>query len=205
MLKYVQTAISTLKSRVAGMKANATKWSKLDEVTVAELETDITALETQSGKVDLADTALQNEQSLLRKLTENLMQKVKKVDNFALGLHSEEPIKLNGYGISIRKTGNSKPVPSKVMITSIVDGIDGEGFEITWQKLSDATYYEIEKGVAANTGDMSQLPAFVLYKSTTKITVSDDEVEKGRRCFYRVRGVNPSGTGEWSEPVNKVQ
>ena len=35
--------------------------------------------------------------------------------------------------------------------------------------------------------------------------VVDDDVVSGSRYFYRVRGVNTSGPGPWSEPVNAVQ
>ena len=91
------------------------------------------------------------------------------------------------------------------MITSIVDDSDGEGFVVTWLSVPEADHYEIEKGVAAAITDMVLAPPFPFLKSTSKITITDDDVEKGRRYFYRVRAVNAAGTGEWSEPVNRVQ
>ena len=38
-----------------------------------------------------------------------------------------------------------------------------------------------------------------------KLSFVDDDVEKGTRYFYRFRGLNSNGSGEWSEPVSRVQ
>ena len=204
MVLYVQKIINIINSRIAGMKANPQKWAN-QEVTALELEEEVTALSTQSAKMDTAENALQNEQAVTRSMVDALAAKQKKVDNLAIGLHSEEPLKLSNYGIPLRKTNTVKPVPSKVMVTTITDDEDGDGFVITWQKVAGAVRYEIERGVSTNTGDLSVIPPFALFKSTSTISVKDEDIQKGIRYFYRVRALNAAGAGEWSAPVHRVQ
>lgn len=204
MIKYIQTIINELKSRVAGMKANPEKWTN-QEVTVTMVEGYIKSLEDQSAAIEAAESALQKARDAGRKLEESLQVKQKQIDNLAYGIHAAEPVKLSDYGLTVRKSAGSRPVPVKCMITSIVDDSDGVGFVVTWLSVPEADHYEIEKGVAAAITDMVLAPPFPFLKSTSKITITDDDVEKGRRYFYRVRAVNAAGSGEWSEAVNRVQ
>ena len=204
MVKYISDVITELKSRSAGMQTNAEKWTN-QTVTAAELDDYVKQLEAQSLKIDTAEATLQKEREAGRRLAETLTLKQKQVDSLAYGIHAEETIKLTDYGLSTRKPNSSKPIPAKAVLTSIVDDADGVGFVVTWASLTNADYYEIEKGLAANTSDLVLQPPYPFLKTTTKTTLVDDAVEKGRRYFYRVRGVNATGTGEWSEPVNRVQ
>ncbi|HRH48838.1 MAG TPA: fibronectin type III domain-containing protein [Panacibacter sp.] len=48
-------------------------------------------------------------------------------------------------------------------------------------------------------------PPYSHYKTTKKLTFTDDDVKRGQRYFYRVRGLDRNGYGEWSEPVSRVQ
>jgi len=48
-------------------------------------------------------------------------------------------------------------------------------------------------------------PPYPFLKSTKKLVYVDDDVEAGVRYFYRVRAVNATGAGAWSEPVSAVQ
>lgn len=204
MVKYISDVIAELKSRMAGMQANADKWANL-AVTATEIEDFIKQLEAQSVKIDMAEATLQKEREAGRRLAETFTLKQKQVDSLAYGIHAEETIKLADYGLSTRKPGSTKPVPAKGVIASITDDSDGIGFVVSWNTLANAEFYEIEKGVAANTSDLVLQPPYPFLKTTTKTTLVDDAVDKGRRYFYRVRGVNATGTGEWSEPVNRVQ
>ena len=204
MIKYIQEAINKLKSRIAGMKANPDKWLN-QEVKVVDMEGELTVVEAQSAKVDAAEASLQVEQSKAKNLVETLNHTIKQVDNLAYGIHANETAKLAEYGIPLRKSRSTKPLPGKVMITSITSAPDGEGFVINWDKIASADHYEIEKGVAPNSTDKVLAPPYTFFKSTTKVTLTDDDVEMGRRYFYRVRAMNATGAGEWSEPVNIVQ
>ena len=82
--------------------------------------------------------------------------------------------------------------------------MDGDGFIIKVARLKDAYNYEFEKAVADNATDIITTN-FVYFKSSTKTKIIDDVVEKGKRYFYRYRGVNSKGVGEWSEAVSCVQ
>ncbi|HEX3009574.1 MAG TPA: fibronectin type III domain-containing protein [Bacteroidales bacterium] len=149
--------------------------------------------------------ALTKERETARKLVDSYNVKLKNLENLIYGIHGEEPVKLADYALSLRRPSVTKPVPGKVMITSIRDDEDGEGFIVTWNSVDGANRYEIEKGVAPETSTVVLAPPYPFLKSTTKITLTDDDVVKGRRYFYRVRALNSSGAGEWSEPVYKVQ
>lgn len=204
MLKYIQQAIGAIKQRVAGMKANEADWTT-QKTKVADIEKMVTDLEAQGAKVDAAENALIKEREIARKLVDSCNAKLKNLDNLIYGIHGEETVKLADYGLGLRKPASLKPVPGKVVITSIRDDDDGEGFVVTWNSVDDASRYEIEKGVAPDTSTIVLAPPYPFLKSTTKTTLTDDDVVKGRRYFYRVRALNSSGAGEWSEPVYKVQ
>lgn len=49
------------------------------------------------------------------------------------------------------------------------------------------------------------IPAFTHLVTVRKTKYTDDDVAKGTRYFYRIRGINSKGAGEWSEPVSRVQ
>jgi hypothetical protein len=204
MVKYIQVIIDDLNDRIAGMKANPEKWTN-QPVTVAELEADVASLEAQAAKIAAAEGALQKEREAGRKLVETFDQKVKQVDNLTFGIHATETTKLVDYKLSLRKSNSSKPIPSKGMMISIVDDVDGEGFVVTWGVIAGADHYEIERGIAPNITDLVLSPPYSFLKTTTKTVLNDDDVLKGKRYFYRIRAVNAAGTGEWSEPVNRVQ
>lgn len=204
MIKYILDMIQQLKSRKAGMTANPDKW-KNQPVSPTDLENYVTQLETASAEIDKAEALLQQKRENGRQLVETLSKKVKQVDSLATGIHADEPVKLNEYGIAAKKAKTSRSVPPKASIKSIVDDSDGEGFVVILKKLPTADHYEIEKGVSTDNSVMVLPPPYPFLKTTTKITIVDDDIIKGKRYFYRVRGVNTAGPGEWSEPVSRVQ
>jgi len=165
----------------------------------------IDELEKGQAKIDSATNALQQAREAAHALTDTINVKIKQIDSFAEGIHALEPSKLNEYGIETRKGKSVKAVPAKAMINGITDEPDGVGFIINFLKIAEADHYEIEKGVALNADDKVLSPPYPFLKSTTKTTIYDDDVAKGKRYFYRVRGINASGAGGWSEPVSRVQ
>jgi hypothetical protein len=96
-------------------------------------------------------------------------------------------------------------VPEKGVIRNVSDDFDGEGFIVEWEKLAKTDSYEIERGIAANAADVNTIPAFTHLVTVRKTKYTDDDVAKGTRYFYRIRGINSKGAGEWSEPVSRVQ
>lgn len=204
MIKYISDLIQLLKSRIAGMNANADKWTN-QPVAKADLEDYVKQLETDQDEIDKAAAVLQQKREASRQLVENLTRKLKQVDNLAMGIHAEEAVKLGEYGITLRKEKSSRSVPGKAIISSITDDADGEGFVISLTKLNEAEHYEIEKGVATDNSSLVLAPPYPFLKTTTKLTFVDDDIIKGKRYFYRARGINATGPGEWSEPVSRVQ
>jgi hypothetical protein len=81
---------------------------------------------------------------------------------------------------------------------------DGIGFVVNAQTLDYADTYEYERGMG-KAEDGNTIPAFTHLLSTKKSKIVDDDVIKGTRYFYRYRGINSNGNGEWSEPVSRVQ
>jgi len=204
MIKYLEDLIQKFKSRIAGVDANPEKWVN-QPITKTDLEKDLGQLETSQKNIDKAKNSLQKEREAGRQLVDTLIIKLNQVDKLAEGIHGQEMVKLNDYGIASRKEKTTRPIPSKGRIDYIADDSDGEGFVICLVKLADADHYEIQKGVAADNSTMVLSPPYPFFKTTKKITIVDDDVEKGKRYFYRVRGINNTGAGEWSEPVSRVQ
>lgn len=200
----MSNVIQLLKKKLGGMKANADKWLN-QPVTITAMEGYITQMEAAEAKIDNAAHALQQARDEGRNLAEEITVKIGQVDSLAEGIHALELVKLPEYGIEVRKGKTSKPVPFKAVIHSIADEPDGVGFIITFNKLTDADHYEVEKGVAANADDKTLAPPYPFLKSTSKTVVYDDDIAKGKRYFYRVRGINAAGAGAWSEPVSRVQ
>jgi hypothetical protein len=186
------------------MKANAEKWQN-QPITVVELEGYIKKLEDAEASIESTANALQQFREAGRNLVEEITVKVGQVDSFAEGIHALEQAKLMEYGIEGRKDKSSKPIPVKAVINSIADEPDGVGFIVTFLKLAGADHYEVEKGMAPNADDKVLAPPYPFLKSTSKTVVYDDDIVKGKRYFYRVRGINAAGSGAWSEPVSRVQ
>jgi hypothetical protein len=65
--------------------------------------------------------------------------------------------------------------------------------------------YEWHKGIGSDPAKTDVIPVMTLFKTTKKITFVDDDVVKGQSVFYKVRAVNSTSEGPWSEPVSRVQ
>jgi hypothetical protein len=204
MVKYISNLVIILKGKISGMKDNAEKWQSLP-VTIVEMEGYVKKLEEAEARIDTAANELRQARAAGRNLAAEINLKAGQVDSLAEGIHALELVKLSEYGIGTRKGKSSKPVPGKAIISSIADEFNGAGFIVTFIKLAHADHYEVERGVAPNADDKVLETPFPFLKSTTKTIVNDDDVEKGKRYFYRVRGVNAAGHGAWSEPVSRVQ
>lgn len=205
MIKYINDLVSHFKSRKNGIIKNQPLWDSMpvSEATIDPIIAELEAVETQ---IDDADAVLQQLRNQARNLVTNKQIDLTQIDNLAYGIHTVDTAKLADYGIVPRKTGTQKPVPQKGMVKVIIDDLDGEGFILERDTLTDANNYEWQKAMgndaAVTNIDESQ---FGHFKITKKRTFVDDAVKKGTRYFYRFRGFNPSGNGPWSEPVSRVQ
>ncbi len=128
-----------------------------------------------------------------------------RVSSIAIGLEGSSQEKLLPYGIKLRKPVVKKLVPSKVLLPSLADDVDGVGFIVSTQYDGDADIYEWQKGIGADPTKTDVIPEMKLFKTTTKASFVDDDVQKGVRVFYRVRASNSAGQGQWSEAVSRVQ
>ena len=185
------------------MAKNGILWKNQDiqDTDLALLISKITAIDNDITNAEnllyLKRNEARNEFAVAEKM-------IKKANRMATGIHSNSENKLIEYGISKRKPKTKKGIPAKAVIINIKDDLDGEGFIITQAKVSNADYFEWQKAVAIN-GEEFLKPPFPFFKTNKKLTLTDNEVIKGKRCFYRVRAVNRAGEGEWSVPVSKVQ
>jgi len=128
------------------------------------------------------------------------------MENLARGLHKDTPEKLTEYGIPPVKPRKPTEPPTMSLTVVLKDDTDGEGFIISLQAVDPlAENYLWEKGISTNPADMKTIPEMKFHKLTTKMTLIDDDVAKGTRCWYRVRSVNNKGEGPWSEPAHRVQ
>ena len=79
---------------------------------------------------------------------------------------------------------------------------------LEWDRKSVPVKIEKAEAIVAATDTTAATvlqPPYPFLKSTKKLLFVDDDVEAGVRYFYRVRGVNATGAGAWSEPVSRVQ
>jgi hypothetical protein len=91
------------------------------------------------------------------------------------------------------------------VIKNIVDDYDGIGFIVELEGLKEADSYEVQRGAGATAANVNTIPVFSYLRNVRKLSFVDDDIEKGTRYFYRFRGLNSNGSGEWSEPVSRVQ
>lgn len=208
-LNYVTVIINRLKAFKTGIAGNATAWTGQPE-TPATTQAHIDALETADAEIVALENTLQQKRQALRALAATKSDVADAIELKVKGIHNTAPSKWIEYGLidptsSVATESNTRPVPEKGMIKNIVDDYDGIGFIIEWEKLANVEIYEIERGTAANASDVNTIPAFTHLTTIKKIKYTDDDVAKGTRYFYRIRGINARGVGEWSEPVSRVQ
>lgn len=208
-LTYVQAIIDRLKAQKTGITTNATAWAGQPD-TPATVQAHIDALEAADAEVLAMENLLSQKRGALKTLTQSKSAVADAIDLRVKGIHATAPAKWLDYGLADPSSDaaharTARQVPGKGIIKSVIDDYDGVGFIIEWEKLPDVETYEIERGEAANPADINIIPPMTHLKTQRKIKYTDDDVVKGKRYFYRMRGINARGAGEWSEPVSKVQ
>lgn len=204
MIKYLSETIERLKALKNGMEKNAALWKPMTE-TPAKVQLIIDGLNTKEAQILNLKDQLAIAQSEGHNLSNDGETYASKIESLAIGLEGDNPDKLLAYGIKPRKPSVKRPAPTKLLIPIIEDDSNGIGFTIYTQTDPDADMYEWEKGAGANASVTDIIPEMKLYKTTTKTLVSDHDIPKGIRLFYKVRAVNAAGPGPWSEAVSKVQ
>jgi len=186
------------------MAANASKWTGQTE-TEASVQDNMDSIDDMQDAISTLQAELSQKKKAARLLEKNMTMEADTIENKAIGFHTSTPEKLEDYDIKLRKPRENKPIPSENLAVEIKDDFDGEGFILSTTVDPVADKYEWEKGAAGDPLDLNTIPKMLLFKVTSKTTFVDDEITPGVRYFYRVRGCNTSGEGNWSGPVSRVQ
>jgi hypothetical protein len=205
MTNYIQEAELRLKALLSGINANAADWTG-QPVTAAQVSGMLSDLDKADTDVDKALHDLQEHRDNARKTATDANRLAGQIENLVQGIYASNPVKMVEYGVKERKSPQVRPVPGKATIKSIADDADGEGFVLERTSAADADNYEWQKATGTDPAvtniDESK---FAHYKTTKKVKFVDDDVKRGTRYFYRVRAVNASGNGPWSEAVSALQ
>ena len=208
-LSYLNAISKRLKAQKNGIAANAAAWVGQPD-TPATNQAHIDALETMDTEVKTLETQLTQKRQAARTLAQQKAAVADAIDLRVQGIHATTPSKWIEYGLTdptsdAYKARTTRPVPDKCIVKSVIDDYDGIGFIVEIQTLPNADMFEIERGVAANAEDVNTIPTLAYLTTTRKLKYTDDDVDKGKRYFYRCRGINSKGVGEWSECVSRVQ
>jgi hypothetical protein len=205
MKKYIADTLEKLNAFIQGMKANPNDWTN-EPVKLADVVAESDDLTTKSNTIDSAEATLKvvrHQGSLQNSEAKKLYSQC---ETFAYAIYADNTEKLADYGIKPRKEPTKVPQPSEVLAVVIEDDIDAEGFVIGIKARDKvAESYEWQKGQGIDPKDTSLTPQLFYLKTTSKISFIDDNVNKGIRYFYRVRAMNRSGYGPWSEAASRVQ
>jgi hypothetical protein len=204
MTKYILEIINRLTSFKNGQVKNPEKWTNPEE-TAEIVQGIIDGLTNIAKEMDEAKENLSLAQTSARRLEAAAVKKADELENSAIAYEKSDPVRLSLYGIELRKPKERKPVPVLILHPKLQDDSDGIGFIITTNVEPVADQYEWQKGFGADPTKPDTIPELKLFKTTTKTTFVDDDVAKGVRYFYRVRAINASGEGPWSEAASRVQ
>lgn len=205
MQKNIQNSINELNDLKTGVHKYGTQWVNMP-VNETQIDAAIAALTGKGKAISDAEAVLKQARLDVRNAIEQYQPLIEQITSLAQGIHKTEPGKLADYNLDIAASSRTaKVVPAKAVIESISDDVDGIGFMLRMQVLTGADGFEIEKSAAVDSTTLVLAPPYNHLRNSSKLIVVDDEVEKGKRYFYRVRGYNRKGYGEWSEPVSRVQ
>ena len=214
MLKYLQKVKDRLTGLKAGITNNSAAWVGQPD-TPATVQAEMDMLDTIDNQIEALKDQLGQKQNDAQTLAGKINDEAVVIEKRAIAIHATNPDKLVEYNITV-PTGQraSRPLPMKTIITSVTDDDDGIGFKITMQSQGKTVdFWEIQRGeivpatgaTESRPGTTVLQPPFPFLKNTKKLVYVDDDVEAGVRYFYRVRGVNNTGAGAWSEAVSAVQ
>ena len=204
-LLYVQLQIDSLNKKKAGILKNTSDW---DYTGISAL-----TVQAQIDLLELAKKKVLDTEILLHQLRMNARDTAEtgKAEDDVLtlkvkGIYAANSKKWAEYGVDAHDAISAKKnaVPAKGKIKSITDGSNGEGFIVKGQAIKGIDIYEWQRG-EGTVADANLIPEFVHLTTNRICKIVDDDVQKGIRYFYRYRGYNINGFGEWSEASSKIQ
>lgn len=204
MIIYLSKIKVALEGLKGGMVIHATDWDGEPE-TPLTIDANIALLDAKQAEVEELEDQLSQSKSSARQLEVELSVVADTIKNKAIGFHTAHPEVLNDYNIAVRKQYSKIAVPTTILVPEITADSDGQGFVLTTLMDQLATRYEWRKGRGTDPKDVNTIPTMQIFKSTTKTSFVDDDVEDGVRYFYSVRALNSSGNGPWSLAASIVQ
>ena len=204
MIKLIQDLRNELTDLKKGMETNDTKWTN-QEVTAIKVKAIIDDLQSKDDDISAAVIALSKARTAGRDAVATNIPVAEQIVSLAEGIHKMEPSKLEDYNLQLPAARKAKVTPGKAIIKSIETDDNGEGFVIKFQSLTDAEGFEIEKSEPQNPDVLVLAPPFKHLCNSTRLSYIDEDVVKGKRYFYRGRGYNRRGFGEWSEGSSGIQ
>ncbi len=202
-LTYLEKEIKRLKRIKEGIGANSADWTSTPNA-AADIQTVIDALEATDVSITQTEVLLKQKRNDARNDAKTASETADQSQLVVMGKYPADSDKWLEYGIEATAPGTPRPAPDKGLIKKISDDTDGVGFIIEVTVLENADKNEFQRGEGP-ANDVNTIPAFTYLRTVGKSKIVDDDVEPGIRYFYRYRGINPSGNGEWSEPVSRVQ
>ena len=204
-LLYVENQINSLKKKKEGILANTADWENTG-ITANTVQTKIDILELARKKVLNNEILLHQNRLDAREAADVGKDEDNQLTLKVKGIYAANTKKWMEYGVDAHDaiTVKKENVPAKGKIKSITDDSNAEGFIIKGQAIKGIDIYEWEKGTGT-VADAHLIPVFAHHTTNRKCKIVDGDVQKGVRYFYRYRGYNINGFGEWSEPVSKIQ
>ena len=203
-MKYISGTVERLTKEKDGMDKNPASWQN-QPVTAAMVQAKIDELNAKQKAINDKNLELAVLQKEAHTLSTEGEEMADRVEALAIGIEGSNPDKLLLYGIKTRKPLTRKSAPVSVLHPALLDDTDGVGFIVSVQVDPAADMYEWQKGTGSDPSKTDVIPEMKLFKTTIKTSFVDDDVPKGVRIFYRVRAINSTGEGPWSEAVSKVQ
>jgi hypothetical protein len=206
ILTYVSKEQQRLANLKKGMEANNADWTAAGE-NPTDVQKHWDDLENADKEISLADVKLQNLRIDAKALVKTKADAADKLVLKVKAKYADDPKKWADFGIAndtttaARATSN---IPAKGVIKSIKNDDDGVGFVVEGETVANANFYEWQRAEGKADDENATTPMMHL-RSVRKTKIVDDDVKSGVRYFYRYRGVNAQGVGDWSEVISGVQ
>jgi len=205
MVKYLQAISDRLGKMKTGIHDNSGDWTG-QPINEATVDAKILLIKNKGIAITTAENALIQAHLDAHGIVPESKTLGNQIENLVNGIYANNVGKKTEYGVKEAAAGSPKPAPGKGVVKPIHDDVDGQGFILERETLTDAETYEWQKASSTDATVMVMDPSkYVHFKITKKQKFVDDDVVNGTRFFYRMRGVNANHNGEWSEGVSGLQ
>ena len=207
MFKLLQVVYDRVMALKNGLSTNIARWTGQPD-TPATLDALLGQIRNKDTEIKALEVQLHDKREEARTLASTIDAHADQTERRASGIHAADTERLADYGVPVpgaAQQRQAKAVPEKAVLRPIKDDDDGVGFILRHDKLETADHYEIERGQSPTDRPNDRPATLSFLRTTKKLKNVDDDVVSGIRYWYRVRGVNRRGPGEWSEMVSAIQ